>query len=93
MGCVKASTSSKATIAYEYHDIPFLTNMEMQTFTAPSTEVFNCTKKRAKQPRSPLSLPSFLPLHNALKIIHSACQSSARNTNIIPVINKNMCVY
>jgi hypothetical protein len=72
MGCVKASAPTKSTISCEYHDIPFLTKMEMQTFTAPNKEVFKSIKKRAKQPRSPLSLPSLLPHHNALDITQPA---------------------
>jgi len=93
MGCVKASAPSKAKISCEYHDIPFLTKMEIQTFTAPNKEVLQGTKKRVKQTRSPLSVPSLLPLHTALNIIHSAFQFSVRNTNAIPInINTNMCV-
>jgi len=67
--------------------------MEMQTFTAPNKEVLQGTKKRVTQPRSPLSVPNLLPLLNALNIIPSACQFSARSKDAIPLnINTNMGV-
>jgi hypothetical protein len=77
---------------------PFLTKMEMEDGDARlsqhNAKVFNDTKKKAKQPRSPLSLPSLQPLHNVLNIIHSPCPFSARNIDVIPIsTNTNTFVF
>jgi hypothetical protein len=45
MGCVKASEPSKAKISCEYHDILFLTEMEMQTYSTKQRSVVGHKKE------------------------------------------------